>query len=89
MVFNHLERIKGVSTKTGLIESLKTYYDKLSDAGKKLSIIFNIVRIGYNVFDSTPTTYILTSLLEGADYKAFNSALKSSRNRMGNEAVRK
>ena len=37
------------------------------------------------MFDSTPTTYILTPQLEGSDYKAFNTVLKSSRNKMGNE----
>jgi hypothetical protein len=39
MVTNHLEKIKGISTKTGLIESLKAYYEKHSDAGNFNKII--------------------------------------------------
>lgn len=38
--------------------------------------------MGYNIFDSTPTTYILTPVLEGPEYKAFNFSVKSSRNKM-------
>lgn len=36
MVINHLEKIKGISTKTGLIESLRNYYEKNGDAGMLL-----------------------------------------------------
>ena len=38
------------------------------------------------MFDSTPTTYLLNPNFEGADYKNFNFAVKSSKNKMGIES---
>ena len=48
LVFNHFEHIKWISTKTGLIDTLKEYYENNPEAAK----------IGYEVFDTTPTTFI-------------------------------
>ena len=74
-----MEKIRGISTKTGLVDSLKTYYEKHVHSSK----------LGYTVFDSTPTTFILTPSFEGSEYKLFNFSVKSSRNKMGSEAGKK
>ncbi len=49
-IFNHFEIIRGLVTKTGLIRSLKTYYKSNNSA--KIA--------GYSVFDSTPTTFLVS-----------------------------
>ena len=84
MVVNHLEKIKGISTKTGLVESLRSYYERNGDAGRLFNSI--IVKLGYNVFDSTSITYLLTPAFEGTDYKLFNFSVKSARNKMFKES---
>jgi hypothetical protein len=83
-VINHLEKIKGISTKTGLVESLRSYYEKNGDAGEYIAQ--NIAKLGYNVFDSTPMTYLLTPAFEGTDYKLFNFSVKSARNKMSKDS---
>jgi len=50
-IFNHFEVIHGICTKTNLIKSLRNYYENNEEA--KLS--------GYSLFDSTPTTYIISA----------------------------
>ncbi|CAI2376878.1 unnamed protein product [Moneuplotes crassus] len=74
LVFNHLEKIKGISTKTGLVGSLKRYYERCPEAAK----------MKYNVFDSTPTTFIISPNLDGDDFKMFNHLLKSSKPKTSN-----
>lgn len=49
---NHFESTRGITTKTGLIRSLQTYYNA-SEAAKQA---------GYNVFDTTPTTFIISKV---------------------------
>jgi hypothetical protein len=49
-IFNHFEVNRGICTKTGLVRSLRTYYENLPAA----------VAAGYTVFDSTPTTFIVS-----------------------------
>ena len=50
--FNHFENTRGITTKTGLIRSLQLYYSN-SEAAKLA---------GYSVFDTTPTTYIVSKV---------------------------
>jgi len=38
LVINHLEKIKGISTKNRLIESLKLYYEKHENSGTLISL---------------------------------------------------
>jgi hypothetical protein len=49
LIFNHFEILKGLTTKTGLIKSLKHYYSQNDQA--RLA--------NYHVFDSTPTTFLI------------------------------
>ena len=60
IVINHLENIYGICTKTGLVKSLK----KLYKSG-------NSVRYKYDVFDTTPTTFLVLSNCNNNDYFAF------------------
>ena len=50
-IFNHFEILRGLVTKTGLIRSLKAFYKQNDSA----------VSAGYTVFDSTPTTFLVSS----------------------------
>ena len=47
--FNHFEVTRGICTKTGLIRTLKAYYED-HEAAK---------HAGYSVFDTTPTTFVI------------------------------
>lgn len=49
LVFNHFECLKDIGTKSGLLRSLKQFY--YTNQHAKLC--------GYNVFDSTPTTFLV------------------------------
>ncbi len=60
-LINHLENIRGITTKTGLVRSLKQYYKKNSEA----------IDCGYSVFDTTPTSFVLTSSLDTYEYFQF------------------
>ena len=51
---NHFENTRGITTKTGLIHSLNKYYLTIDAA----------VRASYTVFDTTPTTYIISRIPE-------------------------
>ena len=50
LVFNHFEVLRGICTKTGLIKSLQRYYETNSEA----------IASNYTVFDSTPTTFLIS-----------------------------
>lgn len=49
LIYNHFEVLKGLTTKTGLIKSMKHYYCQ-NDQARQAS---------YQVFDSTPTTFLV------------------------------
>ena len=70
LVYNHFEVIKGISTKDGLVRSLKRYYENNPDAGKS-NLWFFLVSAGYGAFDSTPTSYVVSANLDDADYYDF------------------
>lgn len=61
LIVNHLENHREVTTKTGLIRSLKYFYkDNVS-----------YVEHNYTVFDSTPTSFVVNSRLESDQYNQF------------------
>lgn len=61
IVVNHLECHRELTTKTGLIRSLKYYY--------KDTVQF--IEVGYQVFDTTPTSFVVNSNLETYEYNQF------------------
>ena len=61
VVINHLENHRMITTKPGLVRSLKFYY--------KDNVPF--VDAGYTVFDSTPTSFVVNSKLETHDSHQF------------------
>ena len=61
LVINHLEGHREITTKTGLVRSLKYYY--------KDNITF--VENNYQVFDTTPTSFVVSSKLETYEYHQF------------------
>lgn len=60
IVINHLENIKGICTKTGLVKSLRRFYKSPSPSS-----------CSYNVYDSTPTTFLVLSGCNDPEYQAF------------------
>lgn len=58
LMFNHLENNRELTTKTGLIRSLKNYYRD------NIAAMDN----GYQVFDTTPTTFMVSSNLDTYEY---------------------
>ena len=54
IIYNHFECLRGICTKSGLIRSLRHYYDLNKEA----------VAAKYNVFDTTPTTYLVNMTKE-------------------------
>ena len=61
LVVNHLEKHRDLTTKTGLVRSLKYYY--------KDTVIFT--EQCYTVFDTLPTSFVVSSNLETYDYNQF------------------
>ena len=48
-LFNHFEVIRGITTKTNLVKSLKAYYET-NEAARQAN---------YSVFDTHPTAYVI------------------------------
>jgi hypothetical protein len=61
LIVNHLENNREITTKTGLIRSLKAYYKSNPHA----------IENGYQVFDTTPTTFLVSSNLDTYEYHQF------------------
>lgn len=61
IVVNHLEGHRELTTKTGLIRSLKYYY--------KDTVHF--IEQGYQVFDTMPTSFVVSSKLAEYEYAQF------------------
>ena len=59
-MINHIENIKGICTKTGLIKSLRRFY-KLTNPSS----------CDYNVYDTTPTTFLVLSNCNDPEYQNF------------------
>lgn len=62
MVINHLENHREITTKTGLLRSLKYYY--------KDNITF--IENNYTLFDSTPTSFVVNTRFETDQYTQFS-----------------
>jgi len=76
LVVNHLENNREITTKTGLIRSLKAYYKDNIQASKYiitriLMLRLFIVENGYQVFDTTPTSFVVSSNLDTYEYHQF------------------
>lgn len=61
LVLNHLENHREITTKTGLLRSLKYYYKD------NLTFIEN----NYTLFDSTPTSFVVNTRFETDQYTQF------------------
>jgi len=61
LVVNHLECHRDITTKTGLIRSLKYFYKDNS----------NFVENNYQVFDTTPTSFVVSAKLDTYEYHQF------------------
>ena len=61
LVINHLEGHRELTTKTGLIRTLKYYYKDNT----------NFIEANYQVFDTTPTSFVVSSKLETYEYHQF------------------
>ena len=61
LVVNHLENNREITTKTGLIRSLKAYYKNNIEA----------IQNAYGLFDTTPTTFVVSSNLDTYEYFHF------------------
>ena len=59
MIHNHLENNRVITTKPGLIRSLRHYYSTTESA----------VQGGYLVYDSIPTSFIITAQCEDLEYR--------------------
>ena len=65
-MINHLENIKGICTKTGLIKSLRNFY--------RYNVKANAAN--YGVYDSTPTTFVVLASCSDPEYSAFVQRFK-------------
>jgi len=61
LIYNHFEVLSGICTKSGLIRSLKKYYEHNREAKAA----------GYSIFDSTPTTYLVSMSKESSTLNSF------------------
>ena len=59
MIHNHLENNREITTKTGLIRSLRSFYQTNEGA----------IKAGYQVHDTIPTSFIITAQLEDLEYR--------------------
>ena len=66
LVINHLENNRVITTKTGLIRTLRSYYNYNEDARSA----------GYHVFDSIATSFIITAYNEDQEYYLFLQRFK-------------
>ena len=66
LVFNHFEVLRDICTKSGLIRSLEHYYKNHKDAKA----------CNYQIFDTTPTTYLVTLGLADSGLNPFINRFK-------------
>lgn len=66
LVYNHFEVLRDICTKSGLIRSLEFYYRTLKEAKQS----------NYQVFDTTPTTYLVTLGLAESGINPFINRFK-------------
>mmetsp|Transcript_10328 Transcript_10328/g.10270 ORF Transcript_10328/g.10270 Transcript_10328/m.10270 type:complete len:123 (-) Transcript_10328:2534-2902(-) len=63
MIHNHLENNRVITTKPGLIRSLRQFYSTNEQA----------VSAGYNVHDTIATSFIITAQVEDSEYRQFQA----------------
>lgn len=73
LVVSHLENNREITTKTGLIRSLKVFYKDNQNA----------IENGYQVFDTTPTTFVVSSNLDTYEYHQFVKRFQDLKKRCG------
>lgn len=70
LIFNHFECLRGICTKSGLIRSLKHYYEHNKEAKAA----------NYTVFDTTPTTFLVQTQKDDSSLTGFNNRFKELAN---------
>ncbi len=63
---NHIEALKQITSKTGLVRRLTSYYESCEEA----------VAQKYTVFDSTPSSFIIEANVEDENYFALLQRFK-------------
>lgn len=66
IVYNHFENIHIISTKTGLLETLREYYNTCKEA----------IEAKYKVQDTLPMAYIITSIPGDHEFNEFKKKFK-------------
>jgi len=66
IIHNHLENIKSITSKTGLVYSLRRYYKRNAASAT----------FGYTINDTIPISYIVLSHYEDAEFQAFMQYFK-------------
>jgi hypothetical protein len=74
IVINHLENNREITTKTGLIRSLKAYYKEHPESKA----------VRYELYDTTPTTFVVSSNLDTYEYNLFVKRFKDIQANNGN-----
>jgi hypothetical protein len=64
MIVNHLENLGSLCTKTGLIRSLRKYYNNLPSCKS------------YEAYDSTPTTFVVLSSCQDVEFGKFTQRFR-------------
>ena len=61
LVTNHFDNVEVITSKTGLIQRLKLYYQGSKEA----------VKADYQLFDTTPTSFLISSSQDSAQFDEF------------------
>ena len=69
-IHNHLDNNREITTKPGLIRSLRSYYQSLDSA----------VHCSYHAYDSIPTSFIITAACEDLEYHSMVSRYQELQN---------
>ncbi|KAL4469542.1 hypothetical protein ABPG74_004795 [Tetrahymena malaccensis] len=92
LLINHFETNKSMCTKNGLIKSLRNYYQHNLQSSNQfilLSIFIHIMylseslkigQVGYSVFHTTPTTFIVKQGFEDIEFQKFLAKYKAFEN---------
>lgn len=70
MIHNHLENNREITTKPGLIRSLRNFYQN-NDAA---------IMASYQVHDTIPTSFIITAQVEDLEYRQFHTRFNDIQN---------
>lgn len=73
LIHNHLENNREITTKTGLIRSLRNFYQNNEMA----------IKAAYQVHDTIPTSYIITAQVEDEEYRQLVNRFNEIQNGFG------